>query len=222
MLTIDFDRFAVDVDSIVLDIGSGTGRHTHEAHRRGATAIALDLDEVALKEIGHANAALLADGTRLPFPDASVTHVILSEVLEHVPAHANMLAEAARVLIPGGRLALSVPRYYPERLCWSLSKAYHQVDGGHIRIYRRRRLERLVANTGLTLEGHHHAHGLHTPYWWLKCLVGVERETRPVRRYHDLLVHEIMTGPWPTPPIARVIDQLLGKSLVLYARKPEP
>jgi SAM-dependent methyltransferase len=220
MLTIDFDRLGVDAASTVLDIGCGTGRHTREAHRRGATAIALDLDEVALKGIDRCSVAIRANGTRLPLPDASVTHVVLSEVLEHVPDDRTMLAEAVRVLAPGGRLALSVPRWYPERICWALSSAYHQVDGGHIRIYRRRLLENLVTGAGLELDGHHYAHGLHTPYWWLKCLAGVDRETRLVRRYHDLLVHEILTGPWPTPTVAGVLDRLAGKSLVLYARKP--
>ncbi|WP_328611682.1 class I SAM-dependent methyltransferase [Amycolatopsis sp. NBC_00345] len=220
MLTIDFDRFRVDGTSTVLDVGCGTGRHTREAHRRGARAIALDLDEVALKGIEDCSVALRADGTRLPLPDDSVTHVILSEVLEHVPGHHAMVAEAARVLAPGGRLAVSVPRRYPEQICWALSKAYHQVDGGHIRIYRRRELERLLTDAGLEVESSHLTHGLHTPYWWLKCLVGVDRETRLVRRFHDLLVHEIMTGPWPNPAIAALLDRIAGKSLVLYARRP--
>ncbi|MFI5427919.1 hypothetical protein [Aeromicrobium sp. UC242_57] len=34
-----------------------------------------------------------------------------------------------------------------------------------------------------------HAHALHSPYWWLKCAVGVNREQHPlVRAYHRPLV----------------------------------
>ena len=40
-----------------------------------------------------------------------------------------------RVLRPGGRIAVTVPRYGPEKICWALSDAYHEVEGGHIRIY---------------------------------------------------------------------------------------
>ena len=225
MLTVDFTRFPIGPGDRVLDIGTGTGRHAVEAHRRGAHVVALDLDEVALKGLqglDRRSTRVLADGTSLPLPDNSVTHVILSEVLEHVPDHQRMLREAERVLVPGGRLALSVPRWFPEQACWLLSSAYHQVDGGHIRIYRNRELHGLLASAGLTFEGHHYAHGLHTPYWWLKCLVGVDRETRLVRLYHDLLVHEIIHGPWPNPGAAKVLDTVLGKSLVMYARKPAP
>ncbi|QFU91660.1 class I SAM-dependent methyltransferase [Amycolatopsis sp. YIM 10] len=224
MLTIDFARFPIGPGDRVLDVGCGSGRHAVEAHRRGATALAVDLDEVALKGItglDAPSAPILADGTRLPLPDASMTHVILSEILEHVHQHQLLLAEAARVLVPGGRLAVSVPRWFPERVCWLLSKPYHQVAGGHIRIYRRTELRRLITGAGLVLDGHHHAHGLHAPYWWLKCLVGVDRETRLVRHYHDLLVHEIIHGPWPTPALARALDAVVGKSLVVYARKPQ-
>jgi hypothetical protein len=48
----------------------------------------------------------------------------------------------------------------------------------------------------------------------------VDRETALARRYHDLLVHEIVNGPWPNRTVARLIDGVVGKSLVLYARKP--
>lgn len=222
MLTIDFTRFPIRAGDRVLDIGCGNGRHAREAQRRGAHTIALDLDEVALKgiqDLAATSAAVLADGTRLPLSDASVTHVILSEVLEHVPDDRAMLAEAARVLAPGGLLALSVPRWLPEQICWRLSDAYHQVEGGHIRIYRRRQLHAQLLDAGLRPHGHHHAHGLHAPYWWLKCFVGVDRETALARRYHRFLVREIINGPWPNGPLASLIDAAVGKSLVIYARK---
>ena len=52
------------------------------------------------------------------------------------------MAELARVLRPGGTLAVTVPRWFPERVCWALAEEYHApaVPGGHVRIYRRRRL----------------------------------------------------------------------------------
>ncbi len=124
------------------------------------------------------------------------------------------------MLAPGGVLAISVPRWFPECVCWALSREYHQVDGGHIRIYRRRQLLRHIHSTGLDHTYTHHAHALHVPYWWLKCLVGVHRDTPLVRRYHDFLCREILNGPWPTPRIQRLLNSALGKSLVLYARKP--
>ena len=81
------------------------------------------------------------------------------------------------MLKPGGRVAVTVPRYGPERICWALSDEYHANEGGHIRIYRRdvaaQPAGRRPASCPATS---HHAHALHAPYWWLKCAVGVERD----------------------------------------------
>ena len=57
-------------------------------------------------------------------------------MLEHIPADTAAIAELARVLRPGGTLAVTVPRWGPELLNWALSDEYHNVPGGHIRIYR--------------------------------------------------------------------------------------
>ncbi len=54
-----------------------------------------------------------ASGLALPFETASFDSVLCSEVLEHVAEPARLLAEAARVIRPGGRLLLSVPWLWP-------------------------------------------------------------------------------------------------------------
>ena len=145
-----------------------------------------------------------------------------AEVLEHLPHDEQAMAELFRVLKPGGLIAVTVPRWGPELVCWALSSAYHEVEGGHVRIYRGTELlERLTA-AGLEPEGDHHAHGLHAPYWWIKCAVGVDQDQHPlVRTYHRLLVWDIMKKPLATRFADRVLNPLVGKSLVLYLRKPE-
>ncbi len=54
------------------------------------------------------------------------------------PTTQAALAELARVLRPGGTMAVTVPAWLPEQVCWELSDEYHApfVDGGHVRIYR--------------------------------------------------------------------------------------
>nr|MDT0656666.1 methyltransferase domain-containing protein [Micromonospora sp. DSM 115978] len=237
MLTVDFDRLPLRPGERVLDLGCGAGRHAFECYRRGARVVALDrcatdLADVrkmfwAMREAGEAGdraepIAVRGDALRLPFPDGAFDVVIAAEILEHVPADRAAIAEASRVLRPGGRLVVTVPRWWPERICWALSEAYHRVEGGHVRVYRRGRLRSKLRAAGLVPLGSHHAHALHSPYWWLRCLFGVdnERATLP-RLYHRVLVHDLTYRPWWTVWPEKLLNPLLGKSLVIYLRKPD-
>ncbi|MFC0108183.1 class I SAM-dependent methyltransferase [Kibdelosporangium aridum] len=232
MLTVHFGRFRIATGDRVLDLGCGGGRHAFEAAKQGADVIALDLNEADLKDVRDMFAAMAevgesagstmavrASGLALPFPHATFDHVIAAEILEHVPDDTAMIAETARVLKPGGLVAVTVPRWWPERICWALSDAYHRVEGGHVRIYRKRQLIRRLRDAGLEPLRTHHAHALHSPYWWLKCAVGVDNETAAVRLYHRFLLWDIIKAPKLTRVLDRLLNPVLGKSLVIYARK---
>jgi hypothetical protein len=115
-----------------------------------------------------------------------------------------------------------VPRWFPEVVNWKLSDDYHDVPGGHIRIYTDKELIAKARDAGLVYQGRGYAHGLHSPYWWIKCAVGVHDDDHPlVRAYHRLLVWEITENPRVLRSLAKVLDPLVGKSLVVYLRKPE-
>ena len=142
-------------------------------------------------------------------------------MLEHIPDDVAAMCELARVLKPGGAMAVTVPRCAPEAVNWALSDEYHDTPGGHVRIYRRSTLERRLGSAGLVPTGHHHAHGLHSPYWWLRCLVGPSNDAHPaVKAYHQILVWDIVKGPFVTRTADRVLSPLIGKSLVVYLTKP--
>lgn len=240
MLTVDFDRLGLRPGDRVIDMGCGAGRHAFEMYRRGADVIAFDQDAdelsdvsdlfAAMREAGEVTAGAEADvkqgdALSLPFADGEFDRVVASEVLEHIPDDEAAIAELARVLRPGGTMAVTVPRWLPEKVCWALSDAYHEVEGGHVRIYRGHELVAKLEATGLVYDGKSHAHGLHSPYWWLKCAVGVTEDDHPlVRAYHHVLVWDIMRTPgWSrlTRGAERVLDPLVGKSMVLYLHKPE-
>ena len=65
-------------------------------------------------------------------------------------------------------------------------------------------------------------HALHSPYWWLRCAVGPTNDTnKAVVAYRKLLEWDITEAPVATRTADRVLNPVLGKSLVVYARKPE-
>lgn len=227
MLTVDFRRLGLQPGDRLLDLGCGAGRHAFAAVERGARVTAVDADDTEIKGVAAMlslldgeGTALVGDALALPFPDGAFDRVIAAEVLEHIPADTAAIAELVRVLRPGGTIAVTVPRWGPELLNWALSDDYHSVEGGHVRIYRRRVLEARLRDAGLRLTGRHHAHALHSPYWWLKCAVGVRNEDHPlVRAYHRLLVWDITSAPAVTRVADRVLNPVLGKSVVLYGAK---
>ena len=236
MLTARYERLGVRAGDTVLDLGCGFGRHAFEAARRGARVVALDAGAEEVHGVRNTFAAMVAagelardacavavqgDALALPFADATFDRVICSEVLEHIPEDLAAMGELARVLRRGGTMAVTVPRRGPERINWALSAQYHNVPGGHIRIYSRSVLEERLASVGLRVTSHHHAHGLHSPYWWLKCLVGTTNDTNwLVRQYHRLLVWDIMKRPRFTRMAEATLNPLIGKSLVVYLEKP--
>lgn len=238
MLTVDYERLGVRLGDRLLDLGCGYGRHAYEAARRGAQVVALDAgsEEVrqvratfgAMFEAGELDPAetrfgsVCGDALRLPFADGAFDRVIASEVLEHIRDDVVAMSELARVLRPGGTMAVTVPRAGPEVVNWMLSDAYHDVPGGHVRIYRRTTLETRLRSVGLVPVGGHHAHGLHAPYWWLRCLVGPDNQDhRAVAAYHRILVRDIVEAPRLTRAADRVLSPVVGKSLVVYLRKPQ-
>ena len=237
MLTVRFDRLTklgVPSGALVLDAGAGFGRHAFELARRGYRTVAVDraVEEMAatqatltaMAETGevedkHVVGVLRGDATALPFADESFDAVITSEVLEHIQDDMGALAELRRVLRSGGVLAVTVPTWLPEKVNWMLSDEYHApaAVGGHVRIYSATELKAKLRAAGLDVAGSHHAHALHSPYWWLKCAVGVDRDDHPlVRRYRQFLEWDITRRPRSTRVAERVLSPVLGKSLVLY------
>ncbi len=243
MLTVDYDRLGLQAGDRLLDLGCGGGRHAFEAFRRGAQVVALDYEYDELPEVAGLFAAMAADGertetsrgvavngdaTNLGFADDTFDRIIASEVFEHVPDDEAAFAELTRVLRPGGVMAITVPAWLPEKICWRLSEEYHApfVEGGHVRIYDQATLHRRMRDAGLEPQGSHRAHALHSPYWWLRCAVGPTNDDHPlVRAYHQLLVWDLSGTPvisTVTRTTERLLDPVLGKSLVVYASKPLP
>ena len=77
-----------------------------------------------------------------------------------------------------------------------------------------------ITSGGMELTHAHHAHALHSPFWWLKCAVGVSNAEHPVvAAYHKLLVWDLMRRPRVTRTAESLLNPLVGKSVVMYFSK---
>ncbi len=238
MITIEFNR--IDMSNgrgstyRILDVGCGTGRHLPAALRHdGVRIIGADVSfhelrkaEERLKLHEHVGGIkgrwqiVNSHIAQLPFHTNYFDLVICCEVLEHIPDDGKALKEIVRVLKPGQTMVVSVPRFLPEKICWRLSGAYRLSAGGHLRIYRARSLINLLKSFGLIKQTSHFAHSLHSPYWWLKCLIGLEcNDSWLINLYHRFLVWDMMQRPWVTGFIDRLLNPIMGKSLVIYLQK---
>ena len=232
MLTVRFENLPIKAEDHILDLGCGEGRHTLGAYQQSSATSFVGVD-LSYKDLSTAKQRFIecftdnnksrsctfiqSDGTCLPFPEQTFDHVICSEVLEHIHDYKKMLLEITRVLKPGGTLTISVPRAWPEKICWRLSREYHNVEGGHVRIFNAAELRNNIQALQYQYRLRHWAHALHVPYWWMKCLFWHQPDSFfPLRWYHQLLVWDLFKKPWITQTAERLLNPIMGKSVVMY------
>jgi len=234
VLTIDYNLLGIKDGERVLDVGCGGGRHSWEACRETDCLVyAMDIDE---GELSNARVILQAmdrqgetrgkwvlikaNTTSLPFPDAAFDRIICSEVLEHVPDDHQGLREMVRVLKDDGAVAISVPTYLTEAICWKLSRDYHNKPGGHVRIYKTGELVGPLHQNDLHIYATRRKHALHSIYWISRCLFGVNREKALFPSlYHKFLVWDIKTKSRPVRLLENFLNYFFPKSMVFYASK---
>jgi SAM-dependent methyltransferase len=120
------DWLDIPPGGIALDVGSGPGSITTSlAHAAGPEGLALgvDISEPMLARAVRAAAGpqvgfLRADAQRLPLRDETVDAAVSIAVLQLIPDPVATLSEIARVLRPGGRLAVMVPTLRPPLDLW--------------------------------------------------------------------------------------------------------
>ena len=236
--TIEFEKLRLVPGDRLLDLGCGEGRHAITAYTLAPIeSVGIDLsvrdlnttrerfEQFRIEDDDSRSLVIsVARGLGLPFADNTFDKVICAEVLEHIDDYRSVVKEIHRGLKPGGIFGMSVPRFFPEWVCWRLSDAYHEVEDGHVRIFNANHLREDVEKAGFVRFDKHHAHSLHVPYWWLKCLFWRDEgeEAAPVRYYDRFLVWDLMSRPRLTQWLDKILNPLMGKSVVMYFVKQAP
>ena len=234
MLTFNFRQFDFKNESgVMLDIGCGEGRHVFGAMQnyKNFYCIGLDMYEPSLakaqegfeffKSISNEGAIFIKGSAyELPFPSDSIDLIICSEVLEHLNNYSEALSEIYRVLKPHGKFLASVPSFFPEKICWMLSKDYQNMPGGHVRIFKKKAIINEIEQLGFLLKKHERFHSIHSPYWWLRCLFWKNQDNNwLIGVYKKLLEKHILEKPYLIDLIDRLFNPILGKSLSMYFEK---
>ena len=139
----------------ILEIGCGSGAYTRELVARGAKVTATEYAPGPLAQAQRNLGQLAAqaelrveDAQRLGFPDDRFDKVLLSEVIEHVPEPNRAIAEASRVLRPGGLLVVSTPsRFSPLNLAYDVKRRVRRYSfNEHLHEFTPGAFRRLVAS----------------------------------------------------------------------------
>ncbi|MDN5854284.1 MAG: class I SAM-dependent methyltransferase, partial [Actinomycetia bacterium] len=170
----------------MLDVGSADGPSVRWMRGPGRRIVSLDLHPDGLTP----GEGVCGSVEALPFADGTFDVVAAFDVVEHCESEATAVAELARVLVPGGRMLLSVPAYQ-----WAWSD--HDVRAGHYRRYTRSRLIDTIDGAGLTVDRSTYAFGAVFPFFV------AERGLRRVRERVGRAGQERLT------PVSPLMDRIL-------------
>ena len=233
MLTFDFKKINLPPGSKVLDVGCGEGRHIFGILNEFENVYCYGLDQDVpsldkckeglefFKELDF-NDTVFQEGSvyKLPFEESFFDLIICSEVLEHLDDYHVAINEIYRVLKPGGKFLTSVPSYWPEKICWSLSSGYQNMPGGHVRIFKKRQVINEIIDHGFMYDHSERFHGLHSAYWWLRCLFWKTQDSNYfVKIYKKFLEYQILQSPLWLNNFEKIINPIFGKSIAFYFEK---
>lgn len=162
-----FCEVVVTKDDAVLEIGCGVGRMTRRLCELGRHVTGVDVSSVMieraranLRDVHNVSLEVISGNGDIPLPSSSITVVFSYVTLQHIPSREWQLRyfeEAARVLGPGGRLAIQIrsSQLSSRTLNWA-GHVLHRLTGRHTfsrawrgKVLRRRDVEDVLSRAGM-------------------------------------------------------------------------
>ncbi len=217
----------------VIDVSCGDGGIIGFCAGRGAEVIFLDTDEKRLavtrarvrESAAHAYKAILSPCYPVPLPDASGDLVICTEVLEHVPDPAALLAELVRVTRPGGRILLTVADARSEQFIAAVAPENFFQEHGPTHFFTAGDLGRLVRDAGLRIESQQALDCFWNMYLALSLLVAAPGVGEALDEPHPITDHWIqlwqgVQAHAQGEKVCSALNELLPRTQAIVARKP--
>jgi SAM-dependent methyltransferase len=193
---------------LVLDVGCGTGTMVKHLSRYGQVfGVDQDFEAAGYCRERGLDTVVQASAGRLPFGDGTFDLVTMLDVLEHIPDEGSALAQAARVIRPGGLFMVAVPAY---RFLWGAQDEVSQ----HQRRYRAKQLERRVREAGFSIKRLTHFNTILFP-----PIAVIRLMRRAVRRQPSM--RSDFTFPAP-PAMNAVLASVFGSEAGMVARRDLP
>lgn len=191
----------VEAADRLLDVGSADGPSVGWLAGVASTAVSMDLDPRGLR----APYGVCGSVLELPFRDDCFDVVTAFDVIEHCDPEEQVVGELRRVLVPGGRLLVSVPAYQ-----WAWSD--HDTANGHVRRYTRARAVRTLERQGFTVLRASYAFTSVFPFFAAERLL-----RRASRAHRRTTTADVVTVPEVSPATERLLlgltrldERLLG------------
>jgi SAM-dependent methyltransferase len=225
------EGFAIDAQDSVLDIGCGSGGYTLFCGRQGAEIFVADINQAnidtAVSRLRETKARavhpLVTDGDPIPLPDERLSKIIAMEVLEHVDDPARFMRELVRVGRPGAQYLIAVPDAAGEHAQKSFAAASYFQKPNHIHIFEREEFDRLIEDAGLIIERRVN-YGFYRTLWmyffWASAQPSLSAPWHPLIEQWDKTWSMLLSLPQGAQ-IKKALDEVLPKSQVIIARKPE-
>lgn len=233
---VDYQLLGTTLPSNLLEVGCGRGWQSLELARVGFQVVGMDVSldlladfrqSLVLEPNLQANCFPLAGSAyALPFPDASFDVIFCTEVLEHLAEPERAVREMARVLVPGGKIFITVPSVISEKVLGTMHRRWREYNG-HLRPLPQREVRGWLINSGLETYAVRKLGFEWAGFWLPHAILQTPFDVTGLPARHHLVsraywkIWRSLDRLGPGAYLRHKGNNIFPKSIGYYARKPE-